>query len=119
LGLTPRRLCYSGPPGARSARGLSFVLKPACFSSNRSTRPSCARLQARFGFRAFPAQALPASPSCPLLRLSWRVGLRADLSRVFAWRSQLVLASSSRPAAAAPRASKRKQKGRLPACFVH
>ena len=95
LGLTPR-LCYSGPPGARSARGLSFVLKPACFSSNRSTRPSCARLQARFGLRTFPAQALPASPSCPLLWLSWRVGLRADLSLMFL----LGEASWSSPAAA-------------------
>lgn len=41
-----------------------------------STRPSCARLtRPVVVFRAFPAQALPASPSCPLLWLSWRVGL--------------------------------------------
>ena len=104
LGLTPR-LCYSGPPGARSARGLSFVLKPACFSSNRSTRPSCARLQARCVVRTFPAQALPASPSCPLLWLSWRVGLRADLSPFFL----LGEASWSSPAAAVLQ--------RLPQCF--
>jgi hypothetical protein len=80
LGLTPR-LCYSGPPGARSARGLSFVFLLSVRSSRlasrpTSTRPSCARLtRPVVVFRAFPAQALPASPSCPLLWLSWRVGL--------------------------------------------
>ena len=118
FGLDTPPLCYSGPPGARSARGLSFgcaerVCSSRLASRPTSSRPSCARLQdlPRANTSRF------AILSTPLALLARRTPSR-PLSRLFAWRSQLVLASSSRPAAAAPRISFHAETEGAPACLL-
>jgi hypothetical protein len=95
------------------------VLKPACFSSNKHTAFVRAVNKARCCFQGLPRASTSrfAILSTPLALLARRTPEQTSLFLLFAWRGQLVLASSSRPAAAAPRVSHAETEG-APACLL-